>query len=317
MLSPDFIFNWHSLHFIGISYVLTTILMCIDARAAIPFVILMMLLRYPIERYFSQFLFAPSDMSGGLLQATSWLWIFCVALLAASIFLIIKLSRRWWLLLVPMIVALIAYRSTLVSNPKNLASFLNIPIGMWIPTGDQDLNYWPLVVFYPLFLAGYFIRVFLFKFEWKKYFAPLLALTCLYLVFFFFDQWHDFVMKANPQRMVSKEFYRIGYNYIAAIIAFYFVTLSAFYYLVRRTRIRIFERWAELSRSIIAIYLIHGLLFSIFRWNFPFDKFGVFADPGTGFYALYIIVHVVYLLTLIISDWALRALELQKLKLER
>ena len=299
-LTPMFAFNWHALHFISLSMLIVYGLLFIDQRLLYIFTALVFILRPYLESSFPDPYPLILKASAEVYQGAAVLWALTVSALVVW-FLFKSYPKRKAALLswtVALAIGVFSYHYILPRH-RGLASLLNLPHSIFLPSLVDD-NYWSFIVCFPIFMTGYFLKEFLFNIKFKKYLWLLNTSAVLMAVYFFAFRFRHFESKLLVKAPFSKEMFAVDHLTIMGFVSVSYLAFLGCYYYCRSRETPWLDKLTYYSRSVLMMYLVHGVIFMIFRVSFPFSLNQNWT-PFQNLLFVYISIHIGYLINLYVT----------------
>ena len=318
----NYFFNWQALEFIALAMLITYGLLRIHKYAIYFAAFLVMVLRPLISNLLKNFEFSISALSDFQLHFASWVWSISLSLfLFFAFFSLLKVplfkhrdqQKQIFLATGGLGCFLLAlyYQPMILQDHRALQSFINLPYALLLPASHGD-HYWPLVIFYPVVVFGYFLREFLFDLKYSKYFLPFSLLATAYFIYVLVGPLRDFLNGLDINNVFTTELFRINAELMLGLLIGFYLTVVMIYFLIKGRSLKWLDQYCYYSRSVLAIYMTHPIIAVVFRELFPFeiiDKLG--SSEMSGYIVILGVLHLVYFVSLIISHHVARLFERQ------
>lgn len=316
----NYFFNWQALEFIALAMLITYGLLKIHKYAIYVAAILVMFLRPWVSRWLENFDFSISTLNSSQLYLVSWIWSISLSLLLFLTFFILlkapffkRRAQAKQILFATGILGcfLLAlfYQPVILLDHRALQSFINLPYALLLPTSHGD-HYWPLIVFYPVVVFGYFLREFLFDLKYRKYFLSFSLLTAVYFIYFLVAPLKDFLSALDINNVFTTELFRINPPLMLGLLSGFYLAVLMVHLLIKGRSLKWVDSFCYYSRSVLVIYLTHPIIAVVFRDLFPFeitDKLG--SSEMSRYLIILGVLHLVYFVSLIISHNVARLFE--------
>lgn len=317
-LSPFHIFDWSALHFIALAMLVSYVLLSIDKRIMLPFTIALMLGHQGLTAGLAGQ--AVPVVSVEELATLAWLW--SGALAALLMWVSWRTLRFYWpipnlqrqVILVGVfgmiVISMPFFQSLVIPHTRALTNFHNLPSAIFV-TNTFDDNYWPLVLCFPLFAAGYFFRDFCFNPAHRRWFPWLLlagVFGILHLVIVFIP-----TVPIGAQLTFPK-FVFMTWDGMFGFAASVFMIIVGIYYWQRGRSLKRLEKWSYYSRNIVILYLVHGPVLRLATVLFPLNAI---AHLGQTLHSTLIFIWFYVVASYLISLWLSHVLGLVLERLSR
>ena len=317
LLSPAFMFNWHALQFISVAMLIVYGLAYVDERLVALFTFLTLTLRYPLQNFFHDY-----DLNGAALtvsesQNTAIAW--AASLGGVTFWLLVKVIRPNLRLdfsssrislvaaaLISLVLSCFGYQYIL-EHQRSLNSFANLPYSIFFPSLKDD-NYWSMFVCFPIFAAGYFARSILFSAKNIRYGVWINAVAVISAVHFLTYRVTEFESKVSEKAAFSKAMFAVDSSMILGFLSVSYLGFVFLYYYCRSRPTPWLDKLTYYSRSVLVIYIVHGIVFVIVRVSVPFSIIQKIT-PFEGILFVYLVIHICYVASLYLSHQITKILE--------
>lgn len=285
-------FSWHSLHFCALSVVVSLFLMKRDVRLLPVLAVLCLATGKFLEALWPWRPLRSGELPEAGLLISGFLW----AALFAVIF------SFWWSRWKPRSRStIIVFLSVFVAaffcikdDARALTTFANLPYSMFfLFPGDQ--NFWPFVNFFPLFLSGFFLRGFLFNFDYRRWFIPSVAVAVLLLAVGIASS-HSLGIENSRHHTIHREAFSPTGLQVLGLAAFFYLSWIVLYYLTRNNKLSFLDRWVEWTGSVLVIYVVHTCLYALTARALSLAGY-----TSGSLLISYLILHFVYVFSVFLS----------------
>ena len=279
-------FSWHSLHFCALAFFVSVVLAKRDTRLLGGVTILLLLIR----AFLPDPSFTVLDLSHTGYEVTALLWGLSFGLLAWGWALPRKRMPLSMKLVPILLLSLLGY-FIIAGDRQELLSFFRLPYSaFFLVKGDS--NYWPLLIFYPFFTAGYFFRSILFDIQKKFLFLPLLFIACIGVALSY-SQLPELSQVMARGSTIQREAFSMPSVHVFGIMSFFFVGWSVTYLIFRKDRFPWIDNWVRWTGSVILVYVVHTAIYALtVRLLMTIDY------PRSSILFLYSILHIGYFISL-------------------
>jgi hypothetical protein len=274
-----YFFNWQALHFIAFAMILTNVLALIDDRLLLAAFFGLLVFGAMLVGVAQEFMVLPEQIDSQTTAVASWIWSLAFS---GLMFWFLHLFKPYFAKfkkpIAPKVfgaaIALISVSAGVLLQPvvaaktRAVVSFVNLPLSA-LATNSFDDNYWCLFVAYPSFLAGYFLRAFVFDLKYKKYFPLTVAIGVVGMIELFLVGYPALAKVTGPHTTWTKRMFMSTSGTPGGLATFYLM-LVALYFLVGRKKTPRLDKFSFASRSILVLYLIHGIFLDLAVKIFPY-----------------------------------------------
>ena len=301
---PSHIFDWSALHFIALAMLVSYLLLSIDKRVLLLFTIVLLVGHELLVTNLRDQ--AVSSITPQALHSTAWIWSLALsALLGWCYWQVVKYwrpvaSTSRIVITGAGVIAIALMMPTFhqfsLSHTRALTNFYNLPSAIFV-TNTFDDNYWPLVLCFPLFAAGYFFRDVSFNSAYRRWFP--LFLICgfagiFHLIFFFIP-----TVPIGAQLTFPKFVFMTWQGMFGFTSSVFMMVVAIYYWQKNRQLIRL-EKWAYYSRNIVLLYLIHGPVLRLATFVFPLKAI---ATLGQTLHSTLIFIWFYVVASYVVSLW--------------
>ncbi len=287
---PGWIYSWQVLHFIALSTLVTYFALRKGTRALILTVILSVAFGAILPPLLRPYIFKMTTVTKDQLEIATLIFSLLTGAIAAIGVRVYRKNSFWLQISMGLILTALT-KYFIHPTPENLVSFLNLPVSALVPI-QGNLNFWPFLNFYPLFISGYFLRGFFFDLKNMRFFLPLTTFVACLGGFAFYLGVVKSGVDVGVANAISFEVFQRGFaGTIVLISTFYFGWLLS-YFLLKGGRFPWIDPWFPRAGSVLTIYVLHTLLFVLLR-DYLMKNIEWAKDHGNLLF-IYVILHLIY-----------------------
>jgi hypothetical protein len=290
-LKLDTSFTWASLHFCALAAIITLVL----ASRRTLFVLLACVLCVPL-RYFYQSWMSDYPINPGLATLTQfswepWAWGFLLGFLVWGFG---WQRRKYPLAWIGGAITILLGHFIIQHDTIALGNIHNLPYSIFL-LAPKDNNFWPLLVFYPLFACGYFCREYGFK-----VISPMLRyaswLCASGIVLFAIWQLPTLGLNLDHDKIIHRAAFDLPALAVFALGAYFYLMWQLASFLVPYIPTKLVHPWLKWNRSVLTLYVTHLGVVSLVGWTMR--TFGLRCE---GLFSFYLLLHGVYVLSLVVA----------------